>query len=206
MSIAGNINESGGSFGITKTGPGTLNLSGTNTYSGGTTVLAGVLQVDSADALPDGTSLTVAAGGVFVFDPGQATSSGSAVEIAAVPAVAGGQTAAGSAAVAASPSVAASPGGGDAVLPLVVPGGKPAATVANGDYMARQAARQVENLSYAARHVENLSTGPTMPSSSRSIRELRQGKTPLPGRLSTAVGPMANPTRGTIRWTVPSMR
>ncbi len=67
VTIAGNIGQSGGGFGITKTGSGTLVLSGANTYGGGTTVLAGVLQVNSANALPDGGSLTVGAGGVFVF-------------------------------------------------------------------------------------------------------------------------------------------
>ena len=57
-------------------------------------------------------------------------------------------------AVAASPSAADNPGGGNAVLPVVVPGGKPTNTVANGDYVprhvVRHVARQVENLSHRA--------------------------------------------------------
>ena len=58
------------------TGPGSLTvnsgeliLSGTNSYSGGTIVDAGTLAVTSNTALPAGTSLTVGAGGTFIFDP-----------------------------------------------------------------------------------------------------------------------------------------
>ena len=87
MTIAGNIGQSGGGWGITKTGSGTLVLSGANTYSGGTTVLAGVLQVTSSDALPAGGSLTVGAGGRVVFGGG---SSAASVSIASSPDLAGG--------------------------------------------------------------------------------------------------------------------
>ena len=49
---------------------GTLILSGTgDNYTGGTVVEAGNLVVTSNTALPQGQSLTVGAGGVFVFDP-----------------------------------------------------------------------------------------------------------------------------------------
>ena len=68
VTIAGGIGQSGGGFGITKTGPGTLVLSGADTYSGGTTVLAGVLRIENADSLPDGSSLTVGAGAGAAFD------------------------------------------------------------------------------------------------------------------------------------------
>ena len=74
VTIAGSISQSSGSLGITKTGPGTLVLSGTNTYDGSTLVNQGTLVVVAASALPDGTSLVVGAGGVFAFDPGQAAS------------------------------------------------------------------------------------------------------------------------------------
>ena len=50
-------------------GTGQLVLSGTGSYSGGTYVDAGTLIVNNSSAIPDGTSLTVGAGGVFVFDP-----------------------------------------------------------------------------------------------------------------------------------------
>ena len=61
----------------------TVILSGSNSYAGPTVVNAGTLIVATADALPDGTSLTVGAGGVFVFDPSQAASSISAAGVAA---------------------------------------------------------------------------------------------------------------------------
>ena len=48
---------------------GTLILSGSNSYTGGTYVEAGTLEVTSAGAIPDGTTLTIAAGGTFIFDP-----------------------------------------------------------------------------------------------------------------------------------------
>ena len=59
----------GGDGSLTQAGIGALILSGSNDYSGGTTVNAGTLYVTNSDALPDGTSLTVGPGGTFVFDP-----------------------------------------------------------------------------------------------------------------------------------------
>ena len=67
MKLSGNI--SGPAAALNKYGAGTLILSGSNTYSGGTTVDAGTLIVNTITALPDGTSLTVGAGGTFTFDP-----------------------------------------------------------------------------------------------------------------------------------------
>ncbi len=54
LSVSANISGSG--FTLTKTGTGTLALSGNNTYSGGTTVSAGVIAANSATAL--GTGVT----------------------------------------------------------------------------------------------------------------------------------------------------
>ena len=71
-----------GSDGPTSTSD-TVTLSGTNTYVGGTVVNAGTLVISTASALPAGTSLTVGAGGVFVFNPSQAGSSSSAAGVAA---------------------------------------------------------------------------------------------------------------------------
>ena len=84
VTIAGGIGQSGGSFGIIKTGSETLVLSGVNTYSGGTAVYEGTLVVTSANALPDGTSLVIGAGGAFIFDPSQNAASTSAATTAAV--------------------------------------------------------------------------------------------------------------------------
>jgi autotransporter-associated beta strand protein len=62
-------------------GMGRLILSGSDTYTGGTAVDAGTLYVTSSDALPKATSLTIGAGGTFVFDPSAA--SGPTVDSAA---------------------------------------------------------------------------------------------------------------------------
>ncbi|MFZ1220430.1 MAG: autotransporter-associated beta strand repeat-containing protein [Chthoniobacterales bacterium] len=47
LNITGNIGEAGGSRRITKTGAGTVILSGTNTFSGGLTLNAGIVSVSS---------------------------------------------------------------------------------------------------------------------------------------------------------------
>ena len=47
---SGQISELGGSFGLQKTGGGILTVSGTNTYSGGTTVADGTLDVEGLNA------------------------------------------------------------------------------------------------------------------------------------------------------------
>jgi autotransporter-associated beta strand protein len=50
----------GGSAGLVKDGSGTLVLSGSNTYSGATTITAGILRLSGGAALPDATALTLA--------------------------------------------------------------------------------------------------------------------------------------------------
>jgi autotransporter-associated beta strand protein len=67
LSIAGNISNGTAAHGIIKDGLGTLILSGNDTYSGGTIVNIGILEIEAADALPDGTSVTVGAGGTLVL-------------------------------------------------------------------------------------------------------------------------------------------
>lgn len=59
MTISANIVGAGA--GVTKTGLGTLSLSGANTYDGGTNLNAGVIQVNSAGAL--GSTGTISFGG-----------------------------------------------------------------------------------------------------------------------------------------------
>jgi autotransporter-associated beta strand protein len=63
--VTGNIS---GSQGLIKTGDYQLTLSGTNTYSGGTTVSDGELIVTSRSALADGSNLTVGDASLFAFD------------------------------------------------------------------------------------------------------------------------------------------
>ena len=64
------VDTSAGSTGaVTKTGEGTLILSGINSYGGGTIVENGTLIFGESAAISDGTSLTVGAGGVVIFDP-----------------------------------------------------------------------------------------------------------------------------------------
>jgi autotransporter-associated beta strand protein len=47
LNISGNITETGGSRGLNKTGAGTVVLSGTNTFTGGLTLTAGVVSISS---------------------------------------------------------------------------------------------------------------------------------------------------------------
>jgi len=65
LAISAGITENQPSS-LTLTGSGTPILSGTNSYSGGTIVTSGRLQVIGADALPFGTSLSVGAGAGLV--------------------------------------------------------------------------------------------------------------------------------------------
>jgi autotransporter-associated beta strand protein len=57
-----------GSGGLEKAGPGTLILSGSDSYTGGTYVNSGTLIVAAGSGLPDGTSLAVGAGATLIFD------------------------------------------------------------------------------------------------------------------------------------------
>jgi autotransporter-associated beta strand protein len=79
---AGGMNYSGGG-GLIITGPGTVTLSGMSSYTGGSIISSGTLLVSAASALPDGGSLTVDAGGTFIFDPSQSASSASAAGVVA---------------------------------------------------------------------------------------------------------------------------
>jgi autotransporter-associated beta strand protein len=58
---------------------GTLTLTGSNVYSGGTSVTGGLLEITSASALPAGTSLTIGAGAGVVFDAGIGSGTGDAM-------------------------------------------------------------------------------------------------------------------------------
>jgi autotransporter-associated beta strand protein len=74
-----------GNGSLTMSGTGTILLSGNSTYTGGTTVDSGTLIVTNSDAFPNGTSLTVGAGGTFIFDPSAAAAPAAGAVAAAVP-------------------------------------------------------------------------------------------------------------------------
>lgn len=70
---------------LRKTGPGTLVLSGANTYSGGTTVSAGALRAGSSSALgSSGATLTLAAGAALQTNGQSVTVGGLAADASAV--------------------------------------------------------------------------------------------------------------------------
>lgn len=80
LNVESVISQSGGSFGLTKTGAGALTLSGANTYSGGTTLSAGTLNINNG-----GTAATNSALGTGTFTIAGGTisnTSGAAVTLA----------------------------------------------------------------------------------------------------------------------------
>ena len=70
LTLNGGVSDGGLAKSLTLDGGGTLLLAGTDSYTGGTIVDAGTLFVVNSNAIPDSTSLTVAAGGTLIFDPG----------------------------------------------------------------------------------------------------------------------------------------
>jgi fibronectin-binding autotransporter adhesin len=66
-----------GSGSVVKTGGGMLTLSGTDTYTGGTTVLGGILDIESVAALPGNSTLAIANTAEVIF----ATDLGSAIQL-----------------------------------------------------------------------------------------------------------------------------
>ena len=57
--FSGTLQNGAGTLALTKSGTGTLTLSGTNTYSGATTVSAGTLRAGSGSALSATSDFTV---------------------------------------------------------------------------------------------------------------------------------------------------
>ena len=69
QTFSGTLQDGGGPLALTVVG-GTLTLSGTNNYSGGTTVDGGTLIATNSEAIEDGTSLNVGSGlGAFPAHP-----------------------------------------------------------------------------------------------------------------------------------------
>jgi autotransporter-associated beta strand protein len=68
LGTSGSIAGSGKSLTMSGSG-GTLVLSGTDTYSGGTIVTAGTLIAASENAIANGTNLTVGTGAPVAFTP-----------------------------------------------------------------------------------------------------------------------------------------
>ncbi len=69
LTLAGIISGTAGTGGITKAGPGTLILTGVNTYTGTTAVNAGTLTVSGAGVLASTDPLTIGAAGTFNYLP-----------------------------------------------------------------------------------------------------------------------------------------
>ena len=61
LTVSGNISDAGSALSLTKTGSGTLILSGTNTFTGGTNASAGTLTFASPGALPNFSPLSISA-------------------------------------------------------------------------------------------------------------------------------------------------
>jgi autotransporter-associated beta strand protein len=66
--ISGNVSQSSGPEALTLCGPGTLVLSGSNSYTGGTFVADGTLEVLDPAAIPCGSSLIVGENAAEIFD------------------------------------------------------------------------------------------------------------------------------------------
>lgn len=63
--FSGVLGTGGASFALAKSGTGTLTLSGANTYTGGTTINAGTLPVNTPGRLPANSAISIAAGATF---------------------------------------------------------------------------------------------------------------------------------------------
>ena len=66
--ISGNVSQSSAPETLKLCGPGTLVLSGTNSYTGGTFVTEGTLEVLNPAAIPCGSSLMVGESAALAFD------------------------------------------------------------------------------------------------------------------------------------------
>ena len=65
----GDIRDGKGAVRLVLAGNGILVAEGDSAFSGGTTISAGTFVATSADSLPEGTALTIGAGGTMIYDP-----------------------------------------------------------------------------------------------------------------------------------------
>jgi autotransporter-associated beta strand protein len=65
LTLAGAVGETGGSYGITKSGSSTLTLSAANSYTGATTVNEGTLILGASASINNSSQLSIAAGATF---------------------------------------------------------------------------------------------------------------------------------------------
>jgi autotransporter-associated beta strand protein len=70
-----------GSASLVVSGGGHVTLSNANTYTGGTWVTSGTLEIASCDALPEGGTLTIGSGGTVILANGLSNVSRSPVPI-----------------------------------------------------------------------------------------------------------------------------
>ncbi len=86
LRVAGNLQDGSAAHGLVKQGPGVLVLSGSDTYTGGTTISDGTLIAASVAAIEDGTSVTVGSN-ALMFDSSDASTPAEALqgEATAVP-------------------------------------------------------------------------------------------------------------------------
>jgi autotransporter-associated beta strand protein len=82
LTLSGNVN---GAYGIDMSGAGTMVLSGTNGYLGDTVVANGTLIATNSEAIPDGSNLTVGAGGAFPAPVVPASAPQAAAPVSSVP-------------------------------------------------------------------------------------------------------------------------
>ena len=76
LDVTGILDDGAGTFGVTKTGNGTLKLANNNTYSGPTTVQKGILSIASNSALGDSTAALTLNGGALQTTSTWSTSRG----------------------------------------------------------------------------------------------------------------------------------
>ena len=81
LTLSGAIGDGGNGYALTKAGSGTLTLSGVNTYTGGTTVSAGTLSIDTGGSIgvSSGNAVDITGDGVTINNSGTITGEASGI-------------------------------------------------------------------------------------------------------------------------------